>query len=117
MALQTKKIEVEVEVRGVKINGSPLTASVLSNINSKNASVVGRGESKMVISNTIGIAGDKFCSMVNSWDGAVDQDGVDLECTEDIKKAVFQNDPDFASAVITAVNEKVLEVREINTKN
>lgn len=117
MALQNRKIEVEVEVRGIKVKGTPLTASIKSEIDSKNVQVIGKGDGRMIVTNNIGVSRDTFKAMVTDWSGAVDPDGKELKCTAKTKDNVFEFDPPFAEEAVTAINREVEAVRSADLKN
>lgn len=117
MKLQNKQIEVNVEVRGLKITGSPITASKLDSIRQRHTTLKGKGDDRRFYTDHLGISKDTFCQMVTDWGDAQDADGRKLTCNEKNKLDVFEHDPDFVTEVITAITEAVKERRDAATKN
>lgn len=117
MALQTKPMEVEVEVRGIKITGTPLSSSVVAEINTKATKIKGKGDARRTIVDESQQRFQIFSAMIKSWSEAFDTEGVELECTEAVKKDIFEYDPAFVNQVITEINIAVAEKRTVARKN
>lgn len=117
MKLRTRQIEVEIEVRGIKVRGRALTPQEVAEMHEKHVKIVGRGQESRRITDAVAISMDTFNRMVLGWEGATDEDGRPLPCDKKSKETVFTYDQDFVAEVTTAINSEIREFREVESKN
>lgn len=114
--LNTKQPFITVEVDGIKVTGKPLDADLMEEIREKNTKIVGKGQAARVVPDAKGIALDTFVNLIDSWEGALDQDNKPLKCTIPNKKLVFKHDQKFVKDVTVAIAVKRIEMRDAEKK-
>lgn len=117
MAIQTKPIKVNVEVRGINISGRPLTSTDVKELREENTKVVGKGDERRVVFDQEGNRFGIFNRMVEGWEVAKDLDGKAIECTPEVMKDIFTHDPEFATSVINKINYEVAVLKGEIEKN
>ena len=54
----------------------------------------------------------RFIAQVKDWGGLVDEMGVEIPCTDDIKRTIAKNDPALARDILSAINARAEEARK-----
>jgi len=128
MRLITKRIEVEVEVDGVKVKGRSLTTSEQSALRQKSYISVTRkavdadtGE-ESTDEKTV-FSGSLFAKLlwvdvvIGLSDNAVNEEGVKLECNEKDLSVIFEFNEDFTTKVIKRLTARFEQIRKGELKN
>ena len=110
MRLATKKVEFK-----TKINvGEQEVVVTLTSLSKKEDKELASKNTKVTFSKKgdrheemdyIGFGEDRFDAVLVGWEGVYGSDGQPLVCDSDTKRAVFQYNSEFVSAVLDAAND------------
>lgn len=108
MRLRTRSNEFDIRLGDAVITVSPLTSGEMSSLRRKYTRIK-RGQEQ---TDGHGLSQEMFRRIVRRWSGINDEDDSPIDCTEDGKHLVFENNPDFVGDVLERVEAELQERRE-----
>ena len=113
MRLKTRKDQFIIELGDSKTTVLPLTSSQMNALRAKHTRMK-RGVEKV---DSAAISQEMFMRVVKEWEGMVDENGEDLECNDQNKRAVYENDDDYVLKIFEAIDARSEERGELEEKN
>lgn len=113
MRLKTRKDTFVIELGDSKTTVLPLTSSQSSTLRAKHTRFK-RGAEKV---DGAAIAREMFLRVVKSWEGMEDESNNLLECNEENKRLIYENDDDYVLKIFEAVDARSEERGELEAKN
>lgn len=109
--VRTRKTTVKVEVEGIIITGQSATPRELQKIDENNTNRKGKVNVHQGLEDT-------FVLRIVDWEGdLIDQDGKNLECTEQNKRFLWQHDQQFCSDILEKLNDALNAREDLAEKN